>query len=226
MKLDAGVQAVGDALSGLLMVEAALRRRQWGLQQWAELYSDLPSRQSKVQVADRSVITTTNAETKTTSPAGLQALIDSAVAGGSWQSVKCQVIMSRDRHAHRHCSVPPVAIELPCVSKHAVRGLFKNGSAVPKYAVPENCLCKLCLRLLEAGLQLLTTASGDQCDRQHAQIAPKSSKIYALTDALLCSTARPCQPLPYLASIWQVSLLLIMLLPPGLQTWQAQLPLV
>lgn len=78
-----GVQAVGDALSGVLMVEAGLRRQQWGLGQWAELYQDLPSRQTKVLVADRSVISTTNAETQVSSPAGLQALIDQAVAG--WQ---------------------------------------------------------------------------------------------------------------------------------------------
>lgn len=41
-------QAVGDALSGLLLVEAGLRRKKWGLQEWAALYSDLPSRQLKV----------------------------------------------------------------------------------------------------------------------------------------------------------------------------------
>ena len=41
-------QAVGDALSGILLVEAALRRRKWGLSDWANLYTDLPSRQLKV----------------------------------------------------------------------------------------------------------------------------------------------------------------------------------
>lgn len=41
-------QAVGDAISGILLVEAALRRRQWGMMDWAALYTDLPSRQSKV----------------------------------------------------------------------------------------------------------------------------------------------------------------------------------
>jgi len=75
------LQAVGDALSGVLMVEAALRRRQWGLQEWGQLYQDLPSRQSKVLVANRSVISTINAETQVAAPAGLQALIDHAVAG-------------------------------------------------------------------------------------------------------------------------------------------------
>ncbi|KAL0038851.1 hypothetical protein WJX79_010662 [Trebouxia sp. C0005] len=74
-------QAVGDALSGVLMVEAALRRRQWDLQEWGHLYQDLPSRQTKVLVADRSVISTINAETQVAAPAGLQALIDKAVAG-------------------------------------------------------------------------------------------------------------------------------------------------
>ena len=45
-------QAVGDALSGILMVEAALRRRQWGLNDWAQLYTDLPSRQLKASPMD------------------------------------------------------------------------------------------------------------------------------------------------------------------------------
>ena len=43
-------QAVGDALSGILLVEAALRRRKWGLDEWATLYTDLPSRQLKVVI--------------------------------------------------------------------------------------------------------------------------------------------------------------------------------
>ena len=43
-------QAVGDAISGLLLVEAALRRKSWSMQQWAALYTDLPSQQLKVWV--------------------------------------------------------------------------------------------------------------------------------------------------------------------------------
>ena len=42
------LQAVGDAISGILLVEAALRRRSWGLADWAALYDDLPSRQLQV----------------------------------------------------------------------------------------------------------------------------------------------------------------------------------
>jgi phosphoacetylglucosamine mutase len=41
-------QAVGDALSGLLLVEAILQYKGWSFQNWCELYSDLPSRQLKV----------------------------------------------------------------------------------------------------------------------------------------------------------------------------------
>lgn len=36
-------QAVGDAISGILLVEAALRRLRWTLKDLAALYSDLPS---------------------------------------------------------------------------------------------------------------------------------------------------------------------------------------
>jgi phosphoacetylglucosamine mutase len=43
-------QAVGDALSGILLVECILRRKNWGVKEWAAIYSDLPSRQLKVTV--------------------------------------------------------------------------------------------------------------------------------------------------------------------------------
>jgi phosphoacetylglucosamine mutase len=43
-------QAVGDALSGLLLVEAILQYKGWSFQNWCEIYSDLPSRQLKVRI--------------------------------------------------------------------------------------------------------------------------------------------------------------------------------
>jgi phosphoacetylglucosamine mutase len=45
--------AVGDAVSGILLVEAALRRKGWGLDEWAALYDDLPSIQRKVREGRR-----------------------------------------------------------------------------------------------------------------------------------------------------------------------------
>lgn len=73
-------QAVGDALSGLLLVEAILQYKGWSFQDWCGLYSDLPSRQLKVKVKDRSVIVTTDAETKVSQPSSLQELIDKETA--------------------------------------------------------------------------------------------------------------------------------------------------
>lgn len=43
-------QAVGDALSGLLLVEFILRHMGWSIHRWNELYHDLPSRQLKVTI--------------------------------------------------------------------------------------------------------------------------------------------------------------------------------
>ena len=43
------------------------------------MYADLPSRQVKVTVRDRSVISVTNAERVAVTPAGMQAAIDEAV---------------------------------------------------------------------------------------------------------------------------------------------------
>jgi phosphoacetylglucosamine mutase len=43
-------QAVGDALSGLLLVEVILQYKGWSFQNWCEIYSDLPSRQLKARI--------------------------------------------------------------------------------------------------------------------------------------------------------------------------------
>ena len=73
--------AVGDALSGILVVEAVLRAKGWDLERWNAMYTDLPSKQVKVTVADRSVISTTDAERFSDEPpAGLQPAVDAAVA--------------------------------------------------------------------------------------------------------------------------------------------------
>jgi phosphoacetylglucosamine mutase len=62
-------QAVGDAISGLLLCDVVLRTGH-SLQEWVQLYTDLPSRQLKLVVADRTAITTTDAERKCVTPAG------------------------------------------------------------------------------------------------------------------------------------------------------------
>nr|GME20357.1 phosphoacetylglucosamine mutase [Ipomoea batatas] len=69
-------QAVGDALSGLLLVEAILNHMGWSVYKWNELYNDLPSRQLKVKVVDRTTITTSNAETVVVTPTGIQEAIN------------------------------------------------------------------------------------------------------------------------------------------------------
>ncbi|PKA60421.1 Phosphoacetylglucosamine mutase [Apostasia shenzhenica] len=73
-------QAVGDAISGLLLVEAVLQYMGWTVQNWIELYHDLPSRQLKVKVADRTAVITTDAETQVLRPFGLQEAIDAETA--------------------------------------------------------------------------------------------------------------------------------------------------
>jgi len=73
-------QSVGDALSVVLLVEAVLRRRGWGMAEWAAMYADLPSRQVKVAVADRSRVATAREETRVVRPEGMQGRIDAAVA--------------------------------------------------------------------------------------------------------------------------------------------------
>lgn len=74
------VQAVGDAISDFLLVEVILALRGWSIAQWDALYEDLPSRQTKLPVADRSVITTTEDETQATAPAVLQPALEQLMA--------------------------------------------------------------------------------------------------------------------------------------------------
>ncbi|XP_062146160.1 phosphoacetylglucosamine mutase [Alnus glutinosa] len=73
-------QAVGDALSGLLLVEAILQHMGWSIQRWSELYKDLPSRQLKVKVVDRTAVITANAETMVVRPPGIQEAINAEAA--------------------------------------------------------------------------------------------------------------------------------------------------
>ena len=49
-------QAVGDALSDLLLVDAILHIKGWDLATWNALYTDMPSRMSKMKVTDRKYI--------------------------------------------------------------------------------------------------------------------------------------------------------------------------
>jgi len=71
-------QAVGDALSDLFLVDAILYIRGWSLRDWNGLYEDMPSRQCKVKVKDRTLIQTNDNETRATSPPLLQQALDSA----------------------------------------------------------------------------------------------------------------------------------------------------
>ncbi|KAK2498063.1 hypothetical protein MC885_009707 [Smutsia gigantea] len=72
-------QAAGDAISDMLVVEAILTLKGLSVEQWDALYTDLPNRQLKVKVADRQVISTTDAERRAVTPPGLQEAINELV---------------------------------------------------------------------------------------------------------------------------------------------------
>ncbi|KAB1275282.1 Phosphoacetylglucosamine mutase [Camelus dromedarius] len=73
------LQATGDAISDMLVIEAVLALKGLTIQQWDALYTDLPNRQLKVKVADRQVISTTDAERQVVKPPGLQEAINDLV---------------------------------------------------------------------------------------------------------------------------------------------------
>ena len=72
-------QTVGDALSDLLLVEVILAHKGWGPQHWDHTYVDMPNRLVRVEVSDRSIFKTTDAERKLESPPGIQAHISALV---------------------------------------------------------------------------------------------------------------------------------------------------
>ncbi|KMU71804.1 N-acetylglucosamine-phosphate mutase [Coccidioides immitis RMSCC 3703] len=69
-------QAVGDAISDLLLVEVILAHKCWTPKEWISTYTDLPNRLVRIEVADRSIFKAVDAERKLESPPGLQQRID------------------------------------------------------------------------------------------------------------------------------------------------------
>lgn len=72
-------QTVGDAITDLLAVELILAMRNLSIADWDKLYTDLPSRQLKVTIKDRTVIKTTDAERRVSEPAELQNQLDNLI---------------------------------------------------------------------------------------------------------------------------------------------------
>jgi phosphoacetylglucosamine mutase len=73
-------QAVGDALSDLLLVEVILAHKSWGPKEWDSTYTDLPNRLVRIEVPDRNKFKTEDAERKLVEPHGVQGQIDELVA--------------------------------------------------------------------------------------------------------------------------------------------------
>ncbi|KAK4105424.1 N-acetylglucosamine-phosphate mutase-like protein [Parathielavia hyrcaniae] len=72
-------QTVGDAISDMLLVEVILAHRNWTLRDWAMTYADLPNRLVRVEVANKDLFQTTDAERRLSHPEGAQEEIDQAV---------------------------------------------------------------------------------------------------------------------------------------------------
>jgi phosphoacetylglucosamine mutase len=73
-------QTVGDALSDMLLVETILAHKSWTPREWDLTYTDLPNRLVRVEVRDRNIFKTTDAERKLTNPHSIQPQIDALVA--------------------------------------------------------------------------------------------------------------------------------------------------
>jgi len=128
-------QAVGDAISDCLGVEVVLAALDMTVEQWDNLYEDLPSRQGKISISDRSLIKCTEDETRIISPASLQSEIDVLVAKFG-QQARAFVRPSGTEDAARvyaEATTNEMANELAFeVAKAAWRAVGKKGSSEPK----------------------------------------------------------------------------------------------
>jgi len=73
-------ETVGDAIADLLATEVILSLLHLTLEKWLNLYHDLPQRQLKVAVRDRTMIQTTDAERRCIAPVHLQDCINELVS--------------------------------------------------------------------------------------------------------------------------------------------------
>jgi phosphoacetylglucosamine mutase len=76
-------------MSDMLAIEAVLCLKEWSIEQWDACYEDLPSRQCKLPVKDRSVIVCSEDETYVVEPAPLQERLNEAQ--GKHASYRCFV---------------------------------------------------------------------------------------------------------------------------------------
>ena len=82
-------ETVGDAIADLLATEVILSLLHLTLDDWLNMYADLPQRQLKVAVRDRTMIQTADAERRCVAPARLQESIDVLVS--KYPSGRCFV---------------------------------------------------------------------------------------------------------------------------------------
>lgn len=73
-------QTVGDAISDMLFAEVVLAHKGWTPENWLNTYIDLPNRLVRVEVHDRSIFKTEDAERKLVSPKGAQEEINRLVS--------------------------------------------------------------------------------------------------------------------------------------------------
>ena len=79
--------AIGDAISSVLLIEGILRiKGNMPFAEWHAMYRDLPTKQTKVKVKDRTVIECFDSERKCSKPEGLQKRIDEILSSSSVSS--------------------------------------------------------------------------------------------------------------------------------------------
>lgn len=129
-------QAVGDAVSDMLLCLAALKLLEMDFASWAALYTDLPSKTVKAPLLRR-VITCSEDETQVVSPKPLQTALNQLVAEGAGGSASANM---------RRCFVRPsgteevVRIYAEASTVEQVDELIKDATMITEREVRKECI--------------------------------------------------------------------------------------
>lgn len=121
-------------MSDMLAIEAVLCLKGWSIEQWDACYQDLPSRQLKLPVRDRSVIVCSDDETFVIEPAALQ--IKLSEAQSKHPAYRCFVRPSGTEDVVRVYAEAPTVAEANQLAYEASLIVYEMAGGVGEPPVP------------------------------------------------------------------------------------------
>ncbi len=127
-------QTVGDAISDMLLVEVILAHKGWTLHDWAMTYTDLPNRLVRVEVKDKDLFATTDAERRLSHPPGAQDEIDQCV--NKYTNARAFARASGTENACRVYAEAATRGEADELAKAVSRIVTRQSSPLPPHMFP------------------------------------------------------------------------------------------